>query len=286
MVVGLLVFIGFVIFGIMWLVALIRKSDNAKRNFIISLVCFILFIISVATDSTEPKNELANDKSSGEVEATTTEQEETDTEEQDEEAIKAEAEKEKKAAEEKKAKEKEEAKKAKEKEKKEEKERKAAEKEAKKEKVANQYKELVYLLSDKKVDLPSDSYELIMENGKLFPAENKENISKAKEKTTNEIGSKQLNKKVSPYFSEIVTIAGKIINIDETEYDEDTLTYIHMIDDDFNSFEIILLKKADNIFEDDRIRFWGIPVGENKFDNVSGGTTKTQMIVGAHVEKQ
>ena len=46
-------------------------------------------------------------------------------------------------------------------------------------------------------------------------------------KTNDEIGSKHLNRKVSPYYSDFMTIADDILNIEETKYDEDVLTFIH-----------------------------------------------------------
>ena len=46
-------------------------------------------------------------------------------------------------------------------------------------------------------------------------------------KTNDKIGSKHPNKRVSPYYSDFMTIAGDIINIEKTKYDEDVLPFIH-----------------------------------------------------------
>lgn len=280
MFIGILGFLGIFIFAIMAIISLIKKNGKAKRNFIITGVCFVLFVVGVGTsDSSASDDEKANDSDSESVEVSSEQDQEKADEDKDDKAKEAEEkkkdEKAKKDAEEKAKKEAEN--KEQEKIKKENKE---------KEKYAIMYDNLVDALSDGNVQISDKSYEFIIDNNKLFPAKDKKDIKKAKEITDDEIGSKHLNKKASPYFDKIVTVSGNVISVEEDDFEDDTLSYIHMMDSDFNSFQIILLKSSDDIFEDDTIRFWGVPVGPNHFENVSGGTTNAQMIVGSHVEKQ
>lgn len=45
----------------MWIVSLIRKSGKAKRNIIISVVCFVLFVAAVSFDGSDPDIEATGD---------------------------------------------------------------------------------------------------------------------------------------------------------------------------------------------------------------------------------
>lgn len=153
--------------------------------------------------------------------------------------------------------------------------------------IADEYEHIVSTLTDGNVEISQESYDFINENSDIFPAKNKDDIATAKEITKEEVDSKHLNKKVSPYFSDIITISGNVISIEEIDYDEDTvLTYTHILDNDYNSFEIVIFESLEDVYENDHIRFWGVPVGSNHFDNISGGTTKSQFIIGSIIEKQ
>lgn len=76
MFIGLISFVGMIIFLILGIVGAIRKSKNTKRNFIITGVCFVLFIaaLSLGGDSSE----------TDQAESPITETEENDEVEQEE----------------------------------------------------------------------------------------------------------------------------------------------------------------------------------------------------------
>ncbi|MED4727203.1 hypothetical protein P9597_03425 [Aneurinibacillus migulanus] len=61
---------------------------------------------------------------------------------------------------------------------------------------------------------------------------------------------------------------------------------LHVIDNNFQSYQILMFKSTGDILQEDKVRFWGVPAGSSSFSNVSGGTTNVQLFVGAHVEKQ
>ncbi|WP_299848003.1 Ltp family lipoprotein [uncultured Metabacillus sp.] len=119
---GLIGFVGIIVFGIMAIVASVKKNGKAKKNFIITGVCFVLFVIGLSLPSPTPLEEVtAEPEQTEEVENEVSEeveeptQEEIDAEEQakkeQEEQAKKEAEEQAKLEAEQKAKEETEAKK-------------------------------------------------------------------------------------------------------------------------------------------------------------------------------
>ncbi len=93
MVLGLLGFLGVIIFGIMWIVSLIRKNGKAKRNIIITGICFLLFIVGVVNSSNS--NDDDNAKDEDRVEETSADQKD-DSSKKDKPTEKDESKKEKK----------------------------------------------------------------------------------------------------------------------------------------------------------------------------------------------
>lgn len=59
---AILGFLGLIVFGIMSFVSLIRKSGKARRNFIITGVCFLVFIVGVVNSSESNKKEEAKNE--------------------------------------------------------------------------------------------------------------------------------------------------------------------------------------------------------------------------------
>lgn len=83
----------------------------------------------------------------------------------------------------------------------------------------------------------------------------------------------------------MTTFSGTVISIEENMIDDDTVSIAHILDNDYNSYQVLIFKSTDNIFEDDTVRFWGVTVGPLNFPNVSGGVTNVQYFFGSHIEK-
>lgn len=52
--IGLASFAAWVVFGVLWVIALVKKNGKAKRSFLYSAGCFVLFIVAFSADPTEP----------------------------------------------------------------------------------------------------------------------------------------------------------------------------------------------------------------------------------------
>lgn len=271
-------FLGFIVFIVLAIVGVIRKNGKAKKRLLFAGVSFVLVIIGAIMTSTSDtaSTETEDNKEKTEEVAKTEDVEKKD--EKTEEEIAAEKEAEKKADEEAKKKKAEEDKKEKEEEAKEQ--ALLAQK-----KYANLASIMIPALHEG-LELQDVTYDFISQNSKLFPAFTPEDVKKAKDITDSSISSKHLNKNATPYLNKMATFSGTVISVEENTEGEDTTTLIHIMDDDYQSYQILMYKSSGDILEDDNIRFWGVPVGPASFDNVSGGTTNVQFFVGAHAEKQ
>jgi len=143
-------------------------------------------------------------------------------------------------------------------------------------------------ITDKNLELSSTSYEFIKKNHKLFPAFKTAEINQAKQMEDASIGVKLLNKNVEPYLEKMLSFEGSVISIEETSVpdSDDTMSVVHVMDDEMNSYQVVLFKSSGDILEEDQVQFWGAPIGGSSFENVSGGTTNVQVFMGSHIEKK
>lgn len=147
--------------------------------------------------------------------------------------------------------------------------------------------DFIPLVTDGNLYMSNETYDFIRENAELFPARDEESQKKVKEMTDTSITIKHLNKDVSPYLTTIVTFEGGVISIESQKLEDDiTVSVLHVMDDNFDSYQVLTFGDTEDIFDDDYVRFWGVPVGPSYFPNVSGGITNVQVIYGAHIEKQ
>lgn len=136
------------------------------------------------------------------------------------------------------------------------------------------------------LELEQKTYDFLVTNNKLFPALTAEDISAAKALTDKTISNKLLNKNVGPYLDKMAAFEGTVISVEETNLDDGTtLAILHVMDDNDQSYQVLIYKSTGDILEEDYVQFWGVPVGTTSFENVSGGFTNALFFIGAHVEK-
>lgn len=153
-------------------------------------------------------------------------------------------------------------------------------------KYADMAKDMIPKLTEEKLELSEAVYAFMKANYKLFPAHTADEVKKVKVMADKTVGAKQLNKNATPYANKVLTFAGEIVSVEEVPVDGETVSIVHVLDDAMQSYQVLMYKATGNVFEKDRVRFWGVPVGPSSFQNVSGGATNVQVFIGAHVEKQ
>lgn len=151
---------------------------------------------------------------------------------------------------------------------------------------AEAFREDILILSDNMLELTQESYDFIVSNHTLFPAKTDEAIAEVKEKADTSVTGKHLNKNPQPYFQTMTTFKGYVVSVEEESLGNgETVAIVHVLDDDLNSYQLLIYKSTGDILEEDYVQFWGLPVGGSSFENVSGGTTNVQNFFGAHIEK-
>lgn len=247
---------------IMVVIALIRKKPK-KNAGIVTAAGFVLFVVGLALPSS---NEIVKDEGSKvavskEKDGTSSESGEKDMNEKTKEKEKAQAEKEREKAEQEEVK--------------------------KKSENADWFKTALPAFTDNNLELQEVSYKFITENSNLLPALDVAEVNKAKELTDATINIKHLNKNATPHFEKFLSATGSVINVEEDVIESgQTVAIVHVMDDDFNSHIVIIMKSTGDILEDDTVQFWGVPVGPYSFENVSGGYTNSQVYFGSHIEKK
>lgn len=143
----------------------------------------------------------------------------------------------------------------------------------------------VPLISEDQLELAEESYEYIVDNYNLFPAKKDKEVNKAIEKSET-IDYRELSKNPAKYHSNIVSFSGFVRQIDEQNVDDETMTYAIVYDDNSNAHVIFMYKEAEEIYEDDDITFYGIPIGAYDFSSDDGGFQSSILYFGSHIEKQ
>lgn len=76
-----------------------------------------------------------------------------------------------------------------------------------------------------------------------------------------------------------------VLSIEETDMEDGTFTEMHLLDENENSYYVLSLLAYDDVYEGDVVSFYGLPLGQTSFENISGGTTLAVVAAGCYVEK-
>lgn len=148
----------------------------------------------------------------------------------------------------------------------------------------NIYSDILAGLKDGELKLEKNSSDFITNNPTLFPATEQTDISKVEGMVDNSIHYKHLEKNIDNYTDKIIQIKGTVIDVKEDKIDGKTFTYMHFFNDDRENFQVIYLGKVD-ILKNDPAVCIGLPITLNSFQNVSGGTTRSIMVIASTVKK-
>jgi len=149
---------------------------------------------------------------------------------------------------------------------------------------ANIYSDILSGFKDTKLTLEKKSSDFIANNSTLFPATEQADISKVEGMVDNSIDYKHLEKSITEYTDKIMQVKGTVIDVEEYKTDGKAFTYMHFSTENRENFQVIYLGKVD-IFKNDSAVCMGMPVVLNKFENVSGGTSRAIMVIASTVKK-
>ncbi|MGR5988410.1 hypothetical protein ACT7CT_21840 [Bacillus sanguinis] len=85
-------------------------------------------------------------------------------------------------------------------------------------------------------------------------------------------------------MEKLIPINGTVVEIKEDPFNNETFTYVHILTDDYESFQLIFSGNLKDIFKDSYVTAVGLPLSTNAFDNVSGGTTQSIILLGSTID--
>lgn len=96
---------------------------------------------------------------------------------------------------------------------------------------------------------------------------------------------KQVEKNQNKFGDKIMkTPECYVIKVNESGEGNSTITEIQVCDADSNYYYVIYNGSLD-IYKEDTVQIYGVPVGMTSFENVGGGTTVSLIIAGSYVHK-
>lgn len=142
----------------------------------------------------------------------------------------------------------------------------------------------VFSLSEGQTELSQESYDFLRTKTELFPAKTDENINEIK-KLAKSIDSKMLNKNPVPYYSSMLQYEGYVVQIHEQTQGEEVAAVVNVADGEGNNYIVFIYKDTGDIYEEDYVRFWGVPVGTLSYNTLDGGSQIANIFMGSHIEK-
>lgn len=139
------------------------------------------------------------------------------------------------------------------------------------------YEEMPYTISPK-------AKEFIGTHEELFPAESAEEVLEFVDDT---IGYKNIAKNQNNYGDKLIKLDETYVaSINESNIDaSSSFTELIVVDADEQVYYIYYFGSLPDIFKDDVIRVFGVPMAMTSYSNVNGGTTISVVLAGSYIEK-
>lgn len=134
--------------------------------------------------------------------------------------------------------------------------------------------------------LNAKAADFLKEHGDLFPADSAETVQAAGV-IDESLEARQIMKNPDRYGDQLMMLPElNVVQISETEIDAGQyLTEINAIDLNGQQYYIFYNGVLDDVFENDWISAYGLPLGTATFANTEGGETWTIPMAGSYVEK-
>lgn len=124
----------------------------------------------------------------------------------------------------------------------------------------------------------------IKNNTSLFPTKNADELT---EFVDAELTYEMLNKNISKYGDSLVKMSKQnVISIDESEWWGKNRSTLILSDNTYsNIFYVYYNGELEEIYDNNWVTFYGLPVACSSYKNVGGGTTKCIVIYASYIEK-
>lgn len=149
--------------------------------------------------------------------------------------------------------------------------------------VGDWYEYIGTITDDLSYTISPKAKEFLNTHQDVAPAKSEKSISKYVDSS---VEFKKISKNQNNFGDKIMKVnAAYVIDIKETDLDDGSvLSELQVADDDGNVYYIIHNDSLE-VYKEDTIKFYGIPLGMSGYENVSGGTTNCVVLAGSYVEK-
>ncbi len=130
--------------------------------------------------------------------------------------------------------------------------------------------------------IPDQAASFITAHPDFFPG-NASNTGAMSDATNYDVTYPMLAKSAKKYSDKLFNIYGYVTDVEES--DDGSMTYIHIIDADSNSYIAYYLGSID-IYKEDTVTGYLLPLDNVQFENISGGYTEAVVFAAAYIEKQ
>ena len=123
----------------------------------------------------------------------------------------------------------------------------------------------------------------LQEHPELFPTQDQ---LKAQDYTNTEIEFKHLQKNIGLYGDRLIkSPSTMVIEIEETEMEDGIIiSQLNLIDDVGLQYYVIYIGTLEDVYQNDMISVWGLPLAMVQFANTGGGTSVAPLLAGSYVE--
>ena len=123
------------------------------------------------------------------------------------------------------------------------------------------------------------AYDFIAENESLFPTSTEADAEAA---TDYGLEYRMIAKNPDNYGDKLLSLSDVyVMSISETNSDDMILTELQVETAEGNYYYIVYLGELTDIYEEDEISVYGLPLAQVYFDNLGGGTTEAIMLAGS-----
>lgn len=136
---------------------------------------------------------------------------------------------------------------------------------------------------DMPITLTEKSKTMLKENESLFTSNSTDGLEQY---TDFDLDYRIIMKNVSSYGDRLMYIPeAYVISVSEEEVEGKTLTEMQLIDANEKYYYVIGMTSYGEIYEDDVVECYGLPVSDTTFENIGGGTTISLVLAGSAVNK-
>lgn len=136
---------------------------------------------------------------------------------------------------------------------------------------------------DLQFTISNDSINFINDHPDFFPGSDN-NYGAMSDYVNYDIAYKHLDKQIEDYDNKLIKVFGQVIDIQEMDREGKTLTYVHVIDDfDYENFVFIYVGKLKDVYKDNYIDAFLLPLDMVTFKNKSAEYTDAAFCAGAYV---